>query len=270
MNSRPRNLVSSVPVIAAGSVDVWVAKLAWHHHAVTAAVELLSPDERSRADRFHDSVERTHFIVARAILRLLLSKYLGTGPEEISFCYSLTGKPFIADRGINFNLAHSDGTAVYTFASNREIGVDLERVRIDFPAVDVARQFFAPEELRNLLAFSEADMVTAFYRCWTRKEAYAKARGFGLLLPLDSFVVSMQATDGSLLYADDGDPEAADRWRLFDLPQIEGDGFAGAIAVECRAGEQPPVLRFRRFTQRFDSGTVFRPDERDWPVAASC
>jgi 4'-phosphopantetheinyl transferase len=269
MNSRPRNVVSSLPVIAASSVDVWVAKLDWHHHAVTAAVELLSPDERSRADRFHDSVERAHFIVARAIIRLLLSKYLGTGPEEISFCYSSTGKPFIAGRGINFNLAHSDGTAVYAFTSNREIGVGLEMVRIDFPAIGVARQFFASEELRNLLALSEADRVTAFYRCWTRKEAYAKARGFGLLLSLDSFVVSMQATDGSLLYADGGDPRAADRWRLFDLPQIEADGFAGAIAVECRAREQLPVLRFRRFAQKSDDGMVFRRDERDWPVAAS-
>lgn len=252
MNAPPHELVDSVRAIDPGSVDLWMTGLDWDRTAVGAAAELLSVDEHKRANRFHNSVQGGRFAVARAILRLLLSKYLGSGPEEITFSYSPTGKPFVADCDIKFNLAHSEGTAAYAFTINQEVGIDLERVRTEFPSIEVARGFFAPEELRGLLALSEPDLRTVFYRCWTRKEAYSKARGFGLSRPLDSFSVLVHPVDGCFLCADDRDPVAPDRWRLLDLPEI--DGFAGAIAIECPPGRTAPFLRFRHFAQRRELG----------------
>src|SRR5580704_12029589 len=151
----------------------------------------LSPDELDRASRFHFPRDRQRFAASRSQLRILLAGYLGIDPAAVSFSYSEKGKPSLgaahAGSNLQFNISHSGGVTLLAFARGREIGVDVEQLRSDFEVEAIARRFFSPSEQRQLAALPAEKSVDAFFRCWTRKEAYIKAIGDGLSLPLDQF-----------------------------------------------------------------------------------
>ncbi len=151
--------------------------------------DLLSSDERDRASRFHFSRDRDHFIACRSILRIILSEYLKISPPMIEFSYSAHGKP--ATHGLHFNVSHSDGLAAFAVSRTREVGIDIERINPEIVAGQIAEQFFSPGEVFALRALPEDRQVNAFFRCWTRKEAYAKACGLGLTLSLAEFEVNL-------------------------------------------------------------------------------
>jgi 4'-phosphopantetheinyl transferase len=147
--------------------------------------DLLSPDERERANRFRREQDWVRFVVFRAVLRKLLGRYLGQDPAAILFRYAPKGKPSVAGGGIEFNVSHSHDRAVYAFGVG-ELGVDVEFIReIEIEAI--ARRFFTPDECVWIL--SSETPTRAFFDCWTRKEAYIKAEGGGLSIPLDTFSV---------------------------------------------------------------------------------
>jgi 4'-phosphopantetheinyl transferase len=218
------------------SISIWSMGLEWPESEVQAAAEILSLDEQERAKRFHRVSDRKHFIVARAALRLVLTRYLNVNARQISFDQNAFGKPRLTgtyDPDLRFNLAHSSGLALYVIANGREVGVDLERIEPRFATMGLARSLFAPEEVAALSILSNEDFVAAFYRCWTRKEAYIKAKGLGLSLPLKSFVVSVAPPNETPLLVPDRDEiEEQTRWMLVDV--IVGEGFAASLAVECR------------------------------------
>jgi len=216
------------------SISIWSVGLEWPEPEVQAAAEILSSDEQERAKRFHRVSDRKHFIVARAALRLVLTRYLNVNARQISFDQNAFGKPRLtAYPDLRFNLAHSSGLALYVIANGREVGVDLERIEPGFATMRLARSLFAPEEVAALSLLSNEDFVAAFYRCWTRKEAYVKAKGLGLSLPLKSFVVSVAPPNETPLLVPDRDEiEEQARWMLVDV--IVGEGFAASVAVECR------------------------------------
>ena len=218
------------------SISIWSMGLEWPESEVQAAAEILSLDEQERAKRFHRVSDRKHFIVARAALRLVLTRYLNVNARQISFDQNAFGKPRLTgtyDPDLRFNLAHSSGLALYVIANGREVGVDLERIEPRFATMGLARSLFAPEEVAALSILSNEDFVPAFYRCWTRKEAYVKAKGLGLSLPLKSFVVSVAPPNETPLLVPDRDEiEEQARWMLVDV--IVGEGFAASLAVECR------------------------------------
>jgi 4'-phosphopantetheinyl transferase len=218
------------------SISIWSMGLEWPESEVQAAAEILSLDEQERAKRFHRVSDRKHFIVARAALRLVLTRYLNVNARQISFDQNAFGKPRLTgtyDPDLRFNLAHSSGLALYVIANGREVGVDLERIEPRFATMGLARSLFAPEEVAALSILSNEDFVAAFYRCWTRKEAYVKAKGLGLSLPLKSFVVSVAPPNETPLLVPDRDEiEEQTRWMLVDV--IVGEGFAASLAVECR------------------------------------
>lgn len=195
---------------------------------------LLSPDERERADRHRTSSGHDRFVVERATLRLLLSAYLGLPPAAMRFAYGAHGKPSLAaggrDATLRFNLSHSHDRALYAFVRSREIGVDIEHVRAMPDAERIATRFFSPHEQAALLAVPEGERVEAFFRCWTRKEAYVKAVGGGISLSLGSFDVSLAPGEPARLLAVAGQPNATERWVLRDLPAIAS--YASALAVE--------------------------------------
>jgi 4'-phosphopantetheinyl transferase len=198
---------------------------------LSRAAATLSDDERARAARFHFDRDRRRFAAARALLRSILAGYLQVPADEVAFTYDPNGKPRLAGGGLSFNVSHSHGAAVFAFTSEREIGVDIER----HPAPDdgdaVARHFFAPAEVAMLDSLPAAARPAAFLRCWTRKEAYIKARGDGLSLPLDSFEVSLEPGAGPALLATRPDPEEARRWSLVDLSR-HCPGYVAALALE--------------------------------------
>ncbi|MDT5062756.1 MAG: 4-phosphopantetheinyl transferase [Acidobacteriota bacterium] len=195
---------------------------------------LLSPDEVSRAERFHFERDRASFIVARGMLRTILAVYLKLHPAQLQFRYNAYGKPALdgdeASSGLRFNLAHSHELALYAVTRNREIGIDVEYIRADFAGDEIAERFFSSTEIATLRKLSLEQRTEAFFNCWTRKEAYIKARGEGLSFPLDRFDVSLIPGEEPLtLNVHQASSETA-RWTLQSL--MPEDGYVAAMAVE--------------------------------------
>ena len=234
----------SSPLLTADQVQVWQAALPQTAEEAGPFLPLLSADERERADRFLIPRPRAAFIGARGFLRLIVGRYLDAAPEGLRFGYRPQGKPALADYpALCFNLSHSHGLALYAFSHERQVGVDVERLRPEVASGRIARRFFAPLEVEALDRFGPAQGTEAFFACWTRKEAYLKARGDGLGLGLHRFAVSL-GEPATLLYSDLGEAECQ-RWRLCALhPQ------PGYLAALCAAAGDwqlrcfgPPVYK---------------------------
>ncbi len=146
---------------------------------------LLSPDELARAARFHFPRDRSRFILCRGRLREILSAHLKKNPAEIEFTYNARGKPETA--GVHFNLSHSGGFAIVAVSAVRRIGVDIERIDARFAHENIPERFFSPGEVVALRSLPDSAQLDAFFKIWTRKEAYIKALGAGLSHPLASF-----------------------------------------------------------------------------------
>lgn len=242
------------PALAAGEVHVWRVALEWPGD--TAPLErLLATDERQRAARFHFDRDRRHFVIGRATLRALLGRYLGAPPEGLQLRYNAFGKPELAGATTGtpaFNLSHAHGLALYAFGIGRALGVDIEYIRHDIEADQIAGHFFSPAERAALAQLPAAERRAAFFRCWTRKEAYIKAHGMGLSLPLDQFDVSLLPGEPARLLATRTDPADAARWSLCALEP--GDGWAAALAAEghgwrLRCWQGAPGLQLARRAQ---------------------
>jgi len=214
-------------------VHLWRASLDLPAAALAELAETLSPDERKRAARFRVPQVRDRFTAARGILRDILGRYLGRPASALRFGYREHGKPYLLgapEEDIRFNLSHSQGLALYGISRGKEIGIDMERVRQDREHERLARRFFSPGEAALLGSLPPEARVEAFFRCWTRKEAYLKARGEGLAIPLASFEVSLAPGEEAALLSVAGDSREAGRWSLCDVEP--GPGYAAALAVE--------------------------------------
>jgi 4'-phosphopantetheinyl transferase len=222
--------------LAEDEVQVWRVDLEAIGADESRWQRVLSSDELGRASRFHFSRDRQRFVASRAWLRTILASYLATDPKGLSFSYSKTEKPSLglaqADSGIAFNVSHSGGIALLGFTRRREIGVDIEQVRREADHEAIARRFFSAHEQNQLAALPAQEKVDAFFRCWTRKEAYIKATGDGLSLPLSQFDVSLVAGEKSALLATRPDGLEAGRWLLQDVPG--GPGYVAALCVRGR------------------------------------
>jgi len=212
-----------------GEVHVWRARLDLEPELLGRMRSTLADDERVRADRFHFDRDRNHFIACRGVLRELLASYLQCFPASLEFRYGPFGKPALhlqdSASPIHFNAAHSNGLALLAFARSREIGVDLESIRADFAGDEIAQHYFSKQELTELRALPEAMRTAGFFECWTRKEAYIKARGLGLQIPLQSFSVSLTPGQPERLQSED-----ASRWMMRSIDV--GHNFAGAVVGE--------------------------------------
>jgi 4'-phosphopantetheinyl transferase len=215
-------------------VFVWCFSLDRTDRQVESLRGILTEDERARADRFHFEKDRRHFTSARGTLRTILGGCLDRDPRQIRFSYSEYGKPALAAgqdcESLRFNLSHSGGMALLAVACNRELGVDIELIRPDIEHDQIAERFFSPREVLVLRSLPDHLRVEAFFNCWTRKEAYIKARGEGLSFPLDRFDVAFKPGEPAALLQTLGDPGEADRWRLKALETYAG--YAAAIVVE--------------------------------------
>jgi 4'-phosphopantetheinyl transferase len=197
---------------------------------------MLSPDEKTRCARFLLDKPRHEYIATRGSLRRLLAACLSCDPGDVAFGYAPSGKPHLDRKfqssGIDFNVSHTDGLAVIALSWQGQIGIDVERVRSDRDPRNIARRFFSQREQNELLNLSGPELHEAFFRCWTRKEAYIKACGEGLALSLDLFDVEFVADRPAALLATRPDASIADRWQLHDLPV--GPGYVAALAVESQ------------------------------------
>jgi 4'-phosphopantetheinyl transferase len=178
----------------------------------------LTPDEKDRADRLRFCNLRRSFVVTRGSLRCLLGRYLDIHPADIRLHYGPKGKPSLASAtGIGFNVTHSGDLAAFAFTRDCPIGIDLEQVHPVNEAQQIADRFFCPEEAADIMALPPSERQRAFFRCWTRKEAYIKATGDGLSTPLSQFRVALEPNEPARFIHVSHDRNAAKAWALHDL-----------------------------------------------------
>jgi len=218
--------------LATRDIHVWYAALQNDEDAERLE-PLLSTDELQRANRFRFAEHRRRFVIARGCLRRLLGEYLQSDARELFFAYSAEGKPSLDVRhrtDLRFNVSHSGEIAAYAFTLGRNIGIDVELMRRDVDVDEIPKRFFSCAEQQSMSTLQGEAKVQGFFNCWTRKEAYVKAVGTGLSLPLGDFDVSLLPGEPARLVATRPDPGVADRWRMASLDF--GSGYAGAVIVE--------------------------------------
>src|ERR1700686_1815040 len=221
--SRPAQVLT----LRGNELHIWLACLDVDPQERTRLRSYLSADEVSRAARFVFPRDRDHFIVARGRLRELLGKYLRCSPNAVHFKTGRYGKPSLLDDRdpLRFNLSHSHGLALYGFCIGRELGIDTEKIRPGFAGEGIAERYFSATEQRDLAEVPKELRDTAFFLCWTGKEAYIKAHGDGLQIALDSFDVSLKPGEPDTLRCAD-----SSRWSLRSFePAPE---FVAAIIAE--------------------------------------
>ena len=188
----------------------------------------LSADERARGERFHFERDRRRFVIARGALREILARYLWTNPGEIEFVYNEYGKPDLAGEyagRVGFNLSHSNDLALIGIGNCGDIGVDVEYIRVEPDFAAIAQRFFSSAEVECLSAVPSDRYAEAFFGIWTKKEAYIKARGEGLSIPLNRFSVPPAIEPGQTCVDIEGRP-----WSLSTLRPAPG--YIAALAME--------------------------------------
>lgn len=210
-----------------GEVHVWRAAIDGVQH-LPQLEATLTDDERTRAYRFHFQRDRERYIAARGHLRALLSRYLDRPASDFRFTYSSYGKPALVGGDLQFNVSHSNQLALFAFSLRSEMGVDVEYIRADFGTLDIAENYFSAHEQAALGAMPAARQTDGFFTFWTRKEAYIKAIGEGLSMPLAEFDVSHD--EPARLIANRRTPSEVERWSMFTLHP--GIGYKGALVIE--------------------------------------
>lgn len=215
-----------VLTVADDELHVWRASLRCGADVLERYEATLAPEEKKRAARFLVPQAKEDFIAARGILRELLGRYLGGSAPGIRLSYGAQGKPALFQPlPLRFNVSHSHGLAAFVFTRGMEVGIDIEKIRQDFAAEQVASLYFAEQEIAELRGLPGKSRAAGFFKCWTLKEAYLKARGQGLQIPLSSFQVTVTNDEPQELI-----DEAGSRWSLYGFePSPE---FTGAVAGE--------------------------------------
>jgi len=213
-------------------VDLWRIDLASEAHETRTYRSLLSEDEIHRTERFRFEHSRKRFIIARAVMRTILAGYVDLKPRQLMFSYGPKGKPELRSNGqepaLEFNLSHSRDFALLAVTRGARVGVDIQFVNSGIAASDLAARFFALEEIHALKTVPADLKAEAFFSCWTRKEAYIKALGMGLSLPLDGFAVTLKPGLPAQLLKRDLHDSAS--WSMYEVDAPPG--YKAAIVAE--------------------------------------
>lgn len=226
-------------ICSRGEVHVWRVGLDCIPSMVAGLHSVLSPEEKERARRFHDHQMCNRWTVARGALRMILGEYAYRDPGSLQFRLGTYGKPELVGESeeIAFSLSHSRNVALVAIVSSGCVGVDAEHVDVSVEFEEIVQRSFAQAERDEILALPRESRRCAFFAAWTRKEAFVKAIGQGLSLPMDRFVVSVHPDQPARLISVDRDD--ATRWSLMDIGEPE---VAAAVAVDER---ETVVRRFQ-------------------------
>ena len=224
------------PVERDDAIEIVVTGLALERAAARACASLLSEAERERARRFAFPRDARRFIVGRARLRQLIAVRLGVPPESVELAYGARGKPCLAnprrDRDLRFNLSRCHDVAVYVFSFGRDVGIDVEAVRIIRDADAIAARWFSRAEHAAYQALDARQKPLGFFNCWTRKEAFVKALGEGLFHPLDRFDVSLAPGAPAELFRIERTARDDRTWHMESFSPAPG--FVAAVVAEER------------------------------------
>jgi 4'-phosphopantetheinyl transferase len=231
----PQSLPDEPLHLNASDVHVWHTSLLLADSLLSQLRAFLSPEERARAERFVFEDARVRFIAAHGMLRTIVSRYVNERPGTLTFTSGRHGKPSLAGphgvvQRVRFNLAHSHDSALIAVASNREVGIDLERIRSDVESLKLAERFFSPHEFERLRHLPTDQANRLFFILWTSREAYLKARGTGLTLGLDRFEVQLVPEEPMARIRLFGESREHENCliRILSL----GPEYAGAVAAE--------------------------------------
>ena len=233
MDGALRNTPSKRLTLPNDEVHIWRIRANIATPQIESLLRVLSQDEREKVERFYFQKDKQQSIVARGALRHILSRYLNMRPDDLQFSYGPQGKPKLEQsiqEYLDFNLSHSQGLILIAVSAGKQVGIDIEHIRPGSDWEQIAERFFSPYEIATLRALPTNLRTEAFFHCWTRKEAYIKAKGGGLSIKLDEFDVSMTPGEPAKLLRSVEDPEALLRWTLKEI--FSAPGYAGAIAVE--------------------------------------
>jgi 4'-phosphopantetheinyl transferase len=216
------------------SVHVWAVRLDQEGVDLARAQDFISADEAERAERFMFDRDRRRYLVAHMALHGILKRYLPSAPATLRFEIGTNGKPrlpnALAASGVRFNLSHSNEMALLAVTHGREIGVDIEYVKEQFEFQEIAEKFFTAREVAAMRSVVPQLQRQAFFKCWTSKEAFLKAKGTGLSGKLDEVEISLAADQRVQINA------AVPGWSLTELAAM--DGYETALVIE---GEPLPV-----------------------------
>lgn len=239
----PWRAVTGVPALRAGQIHLWWVPLSATTREVESMRRVLSTDERKRADRYRFAEHTTAYILGRSTLRYILHGYTGRLPDSIGFEYGPLGKPElagdIAGKRLSFNYSDAAGHAIYAFTWNEEIGVDLEDLNREISFERIVLRKFTQAEAEANLALPEAKRRSAFLACWTRKEGYGKAQGWGIHYPLDSVELCVNCATNYLRLP--GGENGREGWTIRQI--YPNDHFVGSLvyAGEMDAGSGPHI-----------------------------
>jgi 4'-phosphopantetheinyl transferase len=231
-------------------IDIWLCpyrQIAAPEH-IAALRALLSPPEQDQAQRFHFADDSHRYLVTRALVRTVLSRYAPVAPQDWVFATNPYGRPAIANghvaaQAVDFNVSHTAGLIAMAVSTRGALGIDLEDWQIRPASVDTARDFFAPAESADLADAPPAQVQERFFEYWTLKESYIKARGMGLSIPLDRFAIELAGSHGVRMTASTALADDPARW-WFGLFRLR-PAYLLALCVEHPSTGAAPALSFR-------------------------
>ena len=234
------NIVPDKIALNQNEIHIWLCNLIVDKKLIHALSKNLSSEELKKANNFHFEKDKNSYIASHYFLRTILSKYYKIKPGQIIFECNKYGKPFVVNKiatPLQFNLSHSGDFCLIGITLNDRIGVDIEKNKEDFSSMEIAEKYFSKNEYEQLLSLRKNDRNKAFYYCWTRKEAYIKAEGKGLSIPLDSFDVTISETKPKLTRIENKNDLS--NWHLYNIPINEK--YFAAVAL---FGKEKEIKRY--------------------------
>ena len=223
------------------TVHIWTINFLVSEDAFSRYHNLLSDDEKERANKFKFYKDKRCYVVTKGILRLLSATYLTKDAKDIKFEYGKYGKPkFKTETNLNFNVSHSGDIAIIGFVYDHTIGADIEKIKNDFDTFEIAANFFSKKEIATLREIPKSHQYLAFYRCWTRKEAFIKAKGSGLSFPLDQYSVSLNTDLKAELLETKWSTKEKEHWYYHSF--IPDSNYIAAVIVDTQ------IEVFKHFT----------------------
>lgn len=215
------------------TVHLWLLNYKTCHDFLNNILPELSSGELERANKFYFEEDRNRYLITRSILKKILSRMLNTVPGQLRFEFNAYGKPFLkSDPGLFFNVSHSGNFGLIAITSIADIGVDVEKYRHKMTGDDVAKRFFSSKEISDYLNLNVKERQQGFFNCWTRKEAFIKAVGMGLSLPLNSFDVSLKPGSKAQITAIRKPPDDPEKWTMESI--YVDEEYAAAYTLRAK------------------------------------
>ena len=217
------------------NAHIWLIRYDQSDLLLEESKYILSDAEKQRASRFHFEIDRKRFSVTRGLLKKVLSKITSKPAQEIQFQFNKHGKPELigSSKNIYFSVTHSGNLGLIAISDLAPIGIDVEQFRKKMITEKIAKRFFSKLEVEAFLTLNENEKLQGFFNCWTRKEAFIKAVGKGLSIPLNTFDVTLKPNEPAQLLAVRYKNETSNEWVLRDI-KVD-DGYASAVILKAKA-----------------------------------